>query len=1611
MKSQPQYYPPMWASFMLYLGMGFIHEASHAVCAACLFGFSRVFYTEESSFLCMIRAFFCRQFFLQANDGLLDDDDDDDVERKIFLVRHTGWIFSLILAIGLHFAFLTTASSNSKQDNVSPGSRRVRKMMVSTAYITALEAIITDLCQLTPVTVMPQGNNSYSFFCGNFGAILLNACWGETNFDSALTMLQQMTRITMIRGAQSGGLVTFVEEHTSGGKRTEWKAIRNRVVNRKRTDLSNKLFAKVRQSMRFAPSNSNNSLASSTAKFFMGHTRFATTSVSDFPGTHPHQFTPRTNRKIYDLQTGSYSMSGVENFITHNGDFDYYELNGTTFDLVAVQDWLVCVLNRPLPASVDSNAIAGVVDILRTQGSFSLSVRYALCMGLPSSSMNPVESATLHMISNLSKNTNVDNYFDELAVIFEDALETFFDNRNGLGDPRTQAMTKLASGHSLRDDLASIVTSALKEKKWVPIQVLEPDIICVLDEDEEFGMDNHDDSVVPSKFARVVIDAFLDNDLFHTTKEFLSNAHGSFGLCVASSLDASSQLCLAARGQPTSVAFYPKEGVVLYGSEQSAVKAALQSSGIVTDSSEQETGNSNVIDKGSLRLDLDDLGGEVCLIDFSTTAVVKTSPVSCPHQNLAVHKFLNGRVRVVLWQQNRTGQPRDTLFHRCTQLGGNSFIQPLRNDPEDVVLSDIQRIPGVCEAIQKDWQNKCDGISFNRLTALNLSRSLVRRLDDIARGKIQRQAGTVDILLTGCEVSLWLAEQMASDLQKVFPRLRVHAVSSNKLLGLFGQEQSIPAMGFGMSTKTHVLTDSIVIIVSHSGGTFGPLAVSNLLQSTTQNIFAVTSEWDTQVGKQLRGMYDERNTLAYSSHIFTTGVGFAPAEPCSLSVAATQQLLTNIFQHICLVAISIPQYRHTTGALITTRDLQILERCNRDGILALQEIVGVDATGEPMVEYLVNKSKELRAMGDFWSEHVLENARAYFISFVYIVFTVTTGWPLITGIAVAFGAENELLFYILRFLDALFYFWLPQINITLLRIFQGRSLLHRMTARTVVIGDIPWVSQSMEAFVSKLFGCSYSIAGLNVYSGNPADHLVHRHTQRVVRGTLLVCGRPDGRLMALTSAESSVLLSVNQASSIQSWGGQCESITIGHNPYANPLCHHDIFLERHRPLFLCERILDPQKVDQSMYISTSQHRPVSNVSSLSKMADRRRISADKSEESLGSIFTGKSMSSAVISGKYSSLENERKQQLALKKKLRQFSTGLRQRAMAKTAEKAESNRLCKSYHSVAYDLGGKPKAGRRSGSIDRRRRRHSSSKTIDMSIKSVKSMTSDCGIGGDTSAFLKPLGDAPTARIDVLDIVDAMQAEEVEIAQLCKIFSDFDVHETGKLGIDAFCEAYETIDDSLPIEEVRMLFEESDFDGTGSIDFGEFLRLTTTPQLKLQAMKQKDIRDSVGLVQIEPTSGPFFDDDLYQKNIPGVSKIALAKSETLSMELYEARIASLQRFVSMAVLFHQLAFRVQSFFATISFGWWGYRIDRTHSMLRVATTASPTSGAHVRKQIEVLRLMTNLNRAADVIGGAWKRYQAQKVREILLLAASSNQYHAPPPPSPPTSRRPIITDC
>ena len=661
-------------------------------------------------------------------------------------------------------------------------------------------------------------------------------------------------------------------------------------------------------------------------------------------------------------------------------------------------------------------------DILRTAGCFGLSLRYAILLGSKSSTISTENVDFLPKYKD----------YESLATHFETCLSEYCCE----GDGMTLNQIKINKNQE-RTEFAKRATKKIianykfADSPFEDYFGVEPSFNDADADDKEAvnGSGGGDNSLFET--VCTTIDAFFENDAFHAMKLFMKSAVGSFGLMTTSSMDSHYQICIAARGQPMSIAFYPDKRLICYGSEQAAVKAGMmynKPGKKVPVTLDTSTLDESTMATNTCRFDLDDLGGEVVLLDWSKS---NADPSYTP------------MVDVTTYQESKT--TNNNVRERITPLEGNEFLLPLQADTDDPILADIQDIPRAMDEIQANWK---DG-GLNRITAWNLGNQLRHKLQAKIDGKLS--SGTVDVLVTGCEVSLWLGEQFASDLQKSFPNLNIKAISSNKLLGVFGQELAVPSVGFPLSTKFPDLRDTIVLIVSHSGGTFAPLAVSNLLQSVTKDIFVVASEWDTQIGKQLRSMFELDDGL-FSSRIFTTNIGVRPSEPCSISVAATHQLLTQIFEYMCMVVLSNVQYRNVAGAVITEKDLEILERCNNESILSFERLVGRGTDGDVATSEV---ERELREAGDLWADHILENARAYIMSFLYVVGTVTSGYPLVTGIAIGAGLDTEWAFYVTRFIDALIYFFLPQINIIIIRLVQGRELKHRMVGRTVVIGDIP----------------------------------------------------------------------------------------------------------------------------------------------------------------------------------------------------------------------------------------------------------------------------------------------------------------------------------------------------------------------------------------------------------------------------------------------------------------------------------------------------------------------------------------------------------------------------
>ena len=302
------------STIAFYLLFGSLHEASHLLCAHYyVLGTNADLGVGVSTLLQIILG---RQVHIRTE--LLDND-------AIAMIRHAGWITSCLVAMVVHALLSQRATSKNNiyfSDVATKNNQSVawQTILILTAYATALEALVTDLFQFTPLTTNKTlSSNSMIFYCGNFGLIILNPMWlhhknERGNCHSAMAILKDMIRTTMMRGAQSGGVVTF--EPTSGNSEATMEATRSRVVNMKRTDLSERIIAQVQKDNRSAFRSRR-----PRVKTFSGHTRFATTSIANFDGTHPHRWSPRGMRNVCNMETGTSTCVGVENYIMHNGSY------------------------------------------------------------------------------------------------------------------------------------------------------------------------------------------------------------------------------------------------------------------------------------------------------------------------------------------------------------------------------------------------------------------------------------------------------------------------------------------------------------------------------------------------------------------------------------------------------------------------------------------------------------------------------------------------------------------------------------------------------------------------------------------------------------------------------------------------------------------------------------------------------------------------------------------------------------------------------------------------------------------------------------------------------------------------------------------------------------------------------------------------------------------------------------------------------------------------------------------------------------------------------------------------------------------------------------------
>jgi len=96
----------------------------------------------------------------------------------------------------------------------------------------------------------------------------------------------------------------------------------------------------------------------------------------------------------------------------------------------------------------------------------------------------------------------------------------------------------------------------------------------------------------------------------------------------------------------------------------------------------------------------------------------------------------------------------------------------------------------------------------------------------------------------------------------------------------------------------------------------------------------------------------------------------------------------------------------------------------------------------------------------------------------------------------------------------------------------------------------------------------------------------------------------------------------------------------------------------------------------------------------------------------------------------------------------------------------------------------------------------------------------------------------------------------------------------------------------------------------------------------------------------------------------------------------------MQRCVGFLILFHAMAKRVMDFWSTISFGILAYDMSRSHSIMRIATTASPISGSDVRHKMIELAEVTAKKYCADVLQPRWIRKRLKGGKDHRELSAA-----------------------
>mgnify|MGYP001824953157 CR=1 FL=1 len=942
------------------------------------------------------------------------------------------------------------------------------------------------MCSWSDYATILSGIDGH-LYCGNFG-ILAKRLPNERGFLPARfeRLAKRLGEETDIRGQQAGGMAVLSEGRGFVGRK---------IVNDKRGNLTgNLLRAFRRRALRDRLLGSR-----PLRKIFhlVAHYRYGTSSAPSEGETHWHRWMRPRTRSVWCVDGTHLTRRKqvVDNLITHNGDFDAWLAPFGRLDYPCLGQWLTDVLGERNLARGDSAKIAGIMDLLVTQGQWDASLRlaYALQTGnaLPGSSLR-----------------DLPRLFEKL---FKERADSALEPERG-GEPH---LTVAGCG-----SLAEVFARNPVAVKQLVDGLRQAALSATRDWPEEAKRRRQ-------RFISQAVQAFFCNDLSEATRLFMERAEGTFGLVSTTSLRPGA-VALAADRQPLYVGTDPEAGLLVYASVAGALKVAGR------------RGQAGEPTPLPYRFDLRD--GDVVLLQVREDTADNTMTVMNRYSS-------NPPVTTRIIREYLAESAQDADFRGWIALSANPYFEPppLENQANRV-LAEMTDIPPVLDRIQRDWD---DPASLNRRTAAAFGAALLKNGTTFSTSgdgeDAPRLNAELDLLLLGVENNLYLAEQLAQDLRRVFPYLHVEAVDAVSYC------EDPQRFGLGPATTT--------LAVSHSGQTFNTVDAVKFVQALhalrkAGPVFVMTGAIDTLLGAEVG--QSVKAGAAWRNRVFTTGAGWRTAEPATVSSAATHATLTQLLLRVAHDAQERSRDQQGPfGLAANEEDLRRLDALSRLSVSRAAALF--DRTAEGWEITTAEHSTLLRE-GKYLSRLLTEPAIAFMASALHLFVMLWLGWNPVIGAQAAIATATGWAFFdtgsligslILVALQTAYFLFAGVAFTLLLRWFQGRPLWDRVfVGRTLVIGDVPYVKNLLAQYVSKLFSQAYEFTGFAaIHAADPrSGDLLHVYGHRITRGLLLFIGFPDGRWPGRERAEAAVGMTCSQARSVKSMGTGATVLGMGHNP-------------------------------------------------------------------------------------------------------------------------------------------------------------------------------------------------------------------------------------------------------------------------------------------------------------------------------------------------------------------------------------------------------------------------------------------------------------------------------